>query len=78
MELAAVFRQEIDTPFHQQPSTTWRWEKEDHPNPIVLGEDEDKENSPPATLMSDRPTELPRLLRSSPFVGRIENVPEFV
>ena len=45
-------------------------------NPIVLDEDEDKENAPPSTPESVRPTELPRLQRSRVFGARIENVPE--
>ena len=47
-------------------------------NPIVLVEEEDKENSSPTTPVSERPTEPPRLLKSRPFRGRIENVKEFV
>ena len=49
-------------------------------NPIVLDEEEDKENSAPTTTtpVSERPTEHPRLLRSRPFGTRIENVPDYV
>ena len=47
-------------------------------NPIVLDEEQDKENAPPTTPVSERPTEPPRLLRSRPFGARIENVPEYV
>ena len=49
-------------------------------NPIVLDEEEDKENSPPApsTPESVRSTEPPRLQRSHPFGTRIENVPDNV
>ena len=46
-------------------------------NPIVLDEEEDKENAP-TTPESVRPTEPPRLLRSSAFGARIENVPDYV
>ena len=46
-------------------------------NPIVLDEEEDKENAP-TTPESVRPTEPPRLLRSCPFGARIENVPDYV
>ena len=35
--------------------------------PILLDEEENKENSPPTTPVSDRSTETPRLLRSRPF-----------
>ena len=31
VELDAVFRPRIDISCHQQPSTTWRWDKEVHP-----------------------------------------------
>ena len=48
-------------------------------NPIVLDEEEDKENaSPPSTPESIRPTEPPRLQRSCAFGARIENVPDYV
>ena len=46
-------------------------------NPIVLDEEEDKENAPP-TPESVRPTELPRLQRSRAFGARKKNVPEYV
>ena len=36
-------------------------------NPIVLDEEDEKENSPPSTPESERPTEPPRLMRSRPF-----------
>ena len=50
-------------------------------NPIVLDEEEDKENAlPPApsTPVSVRPTELPRLQKSRAFGARIENVTDYV
>ena len=47
-------------------------------HPIVLDEDDDKENSLPTTPVSERPSEPPRLLRSRPFRTRIINVPELV
>ena len=47
-------------------------------NPIVLDEEEDKENSPPTNPVSEQPTESPKLRRSRSFRGRIENVPESV
>ena len=52
-------------------------ERESSENPIVLDEKEDK-NSSATTPVSERPTEPPRLLKSRPFRGRIENVKEFV
>ena len=48
-------------------------------NPILLDEEEDKENSPPITTpVSERPTLPPALLRSRPFGTRIKNVPYYV
>ena len=47
-------------------------------NPILLDEEEDKENSPPTTPVPERPTRSPALRRSCPFGTRIENVPYFV
>ena len=79
LDMDAVFRPGIDTPF--SPTTF-----EGLPmggsveNPIVLDEEEDKENSRPApsTHASVRPTEPPRLQRSRPFGTRIESVPGYV
>ena len=47
-------------------------------NPIVLDEEEDKENAPPSTPESVRLTEPPRLQRSRPFGARTENIPDYV
>ena len=48
-------------------------------NPIVLDEEEYKENAPPPTTpKSVRPTEPPRLQRSRASEARIENVPNYV
>ena len=48
-------------------------------NPIVLDEEEDKENVPPTTTReSVRPTKPPRLQRSHAFGARIENVPDYL
>ena len=46
-------------------------------NPILLDEEEDKENSPPTTStpVSERPTQPPALLRSCPLATIIEDVP---
>ena len=79
LDMDAVFRPGIDTPF--SPTTF-----DDLSmgglveNPIVLDEEEDKENSPaaPSTPESVRPTEPPRLPRSRPSGPRIENVPDYV
>ena len=48
-------------------------------NPILLDNEEDKENSPPTTTpISERPTQPPALLMSRPFGTRIENVLDYV
>ena len=79
LDMDAVFRLGIDTPFSPTTfddlSTGGSVE-----NPIVLDEEEDKENSPPApsTPESVRLTEPPRLQRSRPFGTRIEKVPDYV
>ena len=77
-DIDAVFRPGIDTPF--APSTF-----DDIPmertveNPIVLDEEQDKENAPPPTTPeSVRPTEPPRLQRSRAFGARTKNVPDYV
>ena len=77
-ELDAVFRPGIDTPF--SPNTFDDLSMVGSvENPIVFDEEEDKENSAPTTtLVSERPTELPRLLRSCPIGAKIENVPDYV
>ena len=48
-------------------------------NPILLDQEEDKQNSPPSTTtpVSERPTRPPALLRSRPFRTRIENFPDY-
>ena len=74
-----VFRPGIDTPF---PPTTFddlSTREGSVENPIVLDEQEDKQNSPPpSTSESVRYTEPPRLQRSLSFGARLENVPDFV
>ena len=40
--------------------------------------EEDKEKPPPTTPVSERPTRPPELLRSHPFVTRIETFPYYV
>ena len=48
-------------------------------NPILLDEEEDKENSPPTTTpVSEIPSLPPALLGSRPFGTRIESAPEYV
>ena len=71
LDVDAVFRQCIDTPF-----STTAFDLEmggSAENPILLDEEEDKEKSPPttATPVSERPTQTHALLRSRPFGTRI-------
>ena len=73
------FRPGIDTPFSPNVFDDSLMGDESVENPIVLDEEEeDKENAPPTTPVSERPTEPPRLLRSRPFAARIEKVPDYV
>ena len=79
LDMDAVFRPGIDTPF--SPNTFDDLSMEGSvENPIVLDEEEDKENAPLAssTAVSERPPEPPRLLRSRAFGARIENVTDYV
>ena len=77
LDVDVVFRHGIDIPF--SPTTFDDLSMEGSvENPIVLDEEENKENAPPTTPVSERPTEPPRLLRSCAFGARIENVPDYV
>ena len=78
-QMDSMFRPGIDTPF--SPGTFDVLSVEGSvENPIVLDEEEDKENSAPTTTtpVTARPTEPPRLLRSRAFGTRIENIPDYV
>ena len=74
----AVFKPGIDTPFSPTTFDDLLMVDGSIENPIVLDEEKDKENAPPSTPESVRPTEPPRLLRSRAFAARMENVPEYV
>ena len=75
----AVFRPGIDIPFSPTTFDDLLMDDGSVENPIVLDEEEDKENaSPPTTPESLRPTEPPRLQRSRAFGTRMENVPDYV
>ena len=78
LDLDAVFRPGIDTPFF--PTTFDDLSMEGLvENPIVLDEEEeDRENAVPSSPVSERPTEPPRLLRSRAFRARKENIPDYV
>ena len=74
-----MFRPGIDTPFSPTTLDDLSMGGSDD-NPIVLDDEDQKENSPPAasTPESVRPTDFPRLQRSRPFGTRIEKVPDYI
>ena len=79
LDMDAVFRPGIDTPF--SPTTFDDLSMEGSvENPIVLDEEEDKQNAPPLPSIPEsvRPTEPPRLQTSRAFGVRMENVPDYV
>ena len=50
-------------------------------NPILIDEEQDRENSPPPlsiTAVSERPTQPLVLKQSCPFGTKFENVPDYV
>ena len=74
LDVDVVFRPGIDTPF---PPTAFDdlgmgVSAENH---ILLDEAEHKENSPPTTPASERPTRPPALLKKCPFGTKMRNVP---
>ena len=74
----SVFRPGIDTPFSPTVFDDLLMGDGSVENPIMFDEEQDKENVPPKTPVSERPTEPPRLLRSPAFGARIENVSDYV
>ena len=73
LDKGAVFTPSIDILF--SPSTFDDLSMEGSvENPIVLDEEEDKENAPPSTPDSVRTTDPPRLQRSCAFGARMEKV----
>ena len=77
LDMDAVFRPGIDTPFSPTTFDDILMGDGSVEIPIVLDEEEDKENAPPPTTPeSVRPTETPRLQTSRAFGARMENVPE--
>ena len=78
LEMDAVFRPGIDTPFFPTIFDVLSMEGSVE-NPIVLHEEEYKENAPPpSTPESVRPMDPPRLQRSRPFGTGVENVPDYI
>ena len=78
LDMDSVFRPGINTPFSPTVFEDLLMGDGSVENPIVLDEEQDKENVPPTTPVSERPTEPPRLLRSRAFGARIENVTDYV
>ena len=78
LDMDSVFRPGIHTPFFPTVFDDLLMGDGSVENPIVLDEEEDTDNAPPTTPVSERPTEPPRLLRSRPFGTRIENVPDYI
>ena len=80
LDMDAVFRPGIDTPFSPTTFDNLLMGDGSVENPIVFGEEKDKENTPPppTTPESVTPTEPPRLQRTRAFGARMENVPDYV
>ena len=75
----SVYRPGIDTPFSPCIFDDFQLEGLTAAIPIIVDDEEDKENSAPTTTPeSERPTEPPRLRRSRPSGTRLENVPDSV
>ena len=64
LDLDAVFRPGTDTPYSPTTFDDLSMEGSSVENPIVLDEEEDKENAAPSAPVSESPTEPPRFLRS--------------
>ena len=79
VDMDNVYRPGISTPF--SPSIFDDFQiGSTAANPIIVDDEEDRENSAPKTTTQDseRPTEPQRLLRSRPFGTRLKNVPHSV
>ena len=82
LDMDSVFRPGLDTPFSPTVFGDFLLGDGSVENPIVLDEDQDKENAPPTTPVSERPTKPLRTSlpaqRSPAFGARIDNVPDYV
>ena len=78
LNLDAAVRPGIDTPYSPTTFDNFLMGDGSVENPIVLDEEEDKDNAAPTTPESVRPTEPPRLQRSRAFGARKETVPDCV
>ena len=77
LDMDSVFRPGIDTPFSPTVFDDLLMGDRSVENPIVLEEEEDKENAL-RTPESARPNEPTRQQRSCAFGARIENVPDYI
>ena len=79
VDMDSAYRAGIDTPFSPSIFDDFQMEGSTAANPILVDDEEDKENSPTTrTPESERPTEPTRLLSSRPFGTRLKNVSESV
>ena len=79
LDMDPVFRPGIDTPFSPTTFDDLLMGDGSVESPIVLDEEDHKENAPPPTTPeSVRPMEPSRLQRSRAFGARMENVPDYV
>ena len=78
LDMDAMFRPGIATPFSVTTFDELLMGDGSVENPIVLDEEEYKENAPPRTPESVRPTEPPRLQRSRAFGAQMVNVPDYI
>ena len=80
VDMDSVYRPGIDTSFSTSIFDNFQMDGLTTANPIIVDDEEDKENSAPTTSTpeTERPTEPPRLLRSRPFGTRMKNVPEYL
>ena len=80
VDMFSVYRPGIGTPFSPSIFDGFQMQGSTAANPIIVDNEEDKENSAPTTTTpeSERPTETPRLLKTPPFATPLKNVPESV
>ena len=77
-QLDSVFRPGIGTPFSPTTFDDFLMVDGSVENPILLDEEQDKENAASSSPESVRPAEPPMLQRSRAFGARIENVPDYL
>ena len=70
VDMNSVYQPRIDTPISPSIFDDFEMEGSTAANPILVDDEEDKENSSPTTTVTpetERPNETPRLLRNRPF-----------